>query len=69
MQVECLLHSLEQAVKGIGLYMKSIKTEFIYFQQAVDIFTLNGKPLKLVDHFIYCGSNISSTESEVKITC
>ena len=28
---------------------------------------LNGKPLKLVDHFIYLGSNISSTENDVNI--
>ena len=29
--------------------------------------SLNGKPLKLVDPFIYLGSNISSTESNVNI--
>ena len=31
------------------------------------IFTLNGKPLKLVDELMYLGSNISSTESDVNI--
>ena len=29
--------------------------------------TLNGKPLKSVNQFIYLSSNISSTESEVNI--
>ena len=29
--------------------------------------TLSGKPLKLVDQFTYFGSNISSTESDIKI--
>ena len=28
---------------------------------------LNGKPLKLVDQFIYLGSNILSTENNVNI--
>ena len=28
---------------------------------------VNGKPLKLVDHFTYLGCNISSTESDVII--
>ena len=28
---------------------------------------LNGKPLELVDQFIYLGSNISSTEIDVDI--
>ena len=28
---------------------------------------LNGKPLKLIDQFIYLGSNISSTESDINI--
>ena len=30
-------------------------------------FFVNGKPLKLVDHFIYLGRNISSTERNVNI--
>ena len=31
------------------------------------IFTLSGKPLKLIDKFTYHNSNISSTESNVHI--
>ena len=35
------------------------------FNQNDAISSLNKKPLKLVDQFIYFGSNISSTESDV----
>ena len=31
------------------------------------LFPLSGKPLKLVDQFTYLRSNISSTESDMKI--
>ena len=37
------------------------------FNQDNAISSLNGKPLKLVDQFIYLGSNISSTKSDVNI--
>ena len=62
-----MLFNMEQAAKGIGLYMNSDKTEFMYFKQEGAIFTLNGKLLKFVDQFIYLDSNISSTESDVNI--
>ena len=60
-----LLHSLEQAARGISLYVNSDKTEFICFVQDRAISTLDNKPMKLVDHFTYLGSSISSTESDV----
>ena len=41
------------------------KTEFMYLQQDGANSSFNGKPLKLVDQFIYHGSNISFTESDV----
>ena len=66
-QAESLLHSLEQAAKDIGLYMNSDKTKFMHFNQDNAISSLNDKSLKLVDHFIYLFSNISSTESDVSI--
>ena len=37
------------------------------FYQDSAIFSLNGKTLELVDRFIYLGSNILSTESDVII--
>ena len=37
------------------------------FKQDRAIFTLNDKPLKLVDYFIYLGSNISFTENDNNI--
>ena len=37
------------------------------FKQDSATSSLNGKPLKLIDHFTYPGSNISSAESDVSI--
>ena len=37
-------------------------------RQEGTISTLSGKHLKLIDQFTYRGSNISSTESDVKYT-
>ena len=48
------------AAGGIGLNVNADKTEFVYFKQDVDISTLSGKPLRLVDQSTYLGSNISS---------
>ena len=45
-QAKSLLHSLEQAAEGIGLFMNSDKTEFMCFNQDVAIFLLNGKHLE-----------------------
>ena len=63
-QAKSLLHSLVKAGRGIGFYMNSDKTEFMCLKQDGAISALNGKPLKLVDHF---GSNISFTESNVSV--
>ena len=41
--------------------------EFMHFKQRGVISIWSGKPLKLVDQFTYLGSNISSTESDVKL--
>ena len=56
-----------KAARGIVLHVNAIKTECICFKQERAISTLNGMPLKLVDKFIYHGSNISSTESDLNI--
>ena len=47
--------------------MNADKTEFICFNQDGVISSLNGKPLTLVDQFIYLSSNISSIESNINI--
>ena len=39
----------------------------ICFKQKRALFTLSGKLLKFADHFIYLGSKILSTESDVNI--
>ena len=65
-QAEYLLHSMEQPARNIGLYVNLDETEFIYFNQDGAI-SLNGKPLKSVDQFLYSRRNISSTERDVYI--
>ena len=64
-QTETLLHSLEQAAIGIGLYVKAHKTEFMCYNQTGDISTRDITPLKLVDKFIYLWSSVASTEKDI----
>ena len=64
-QTETLLHSLERAAAGIGLYVNAHKTEYMCYNQTGDISTLDGIPLKLVDKFSYLGSSVSSTEKDI----
>ena len=64
-QAETLLHSLEQAAAGIGLHVNADKMEYMWFNQRGNIVTLNGSSLKLVDKFIYLGSSVSSTETDI----
>ena len=64
-QAETLLHSLERAITGIGPYVNAHKTEYMCFNQAGDISTLDGTSLKLVDKFTYLGSRVSSTEKDI----
>ena len=47
--------------------MNADKTEFICFNQDVAMPSLNVETQKLVDQSIHLGSNISSSESDVKI--
>ena len=64
-QAETLLCSLERASAGIGLHVKAHKTEYVCFNQTGNISTLNGSSLKLVNKFIYLGSSVSSTETDI----
>ena len=64
-QAETLLHSLERAAAGIGLYVNAHKTEYMCYNQMGDISTLDGTPLKLVDKFTYLGSSVASTEKDI----
>ena len=64
-QAETLLHSLEQAAAGIGLYVNAHKMEYMCYNQTGDISTLDGTPLKLVDKFTYLGSSVASTEKDI----
>ncbi len=64
-QAETLLHSLERAAAGIGLHVNVHKTEYMCYNQAGDITTLDRASLKLVDKFTYLGSSVSSTEKDI----
>ena len=64
-QAETLLHSLEQAAAGIGLHVNAHKTEYMCFNQAGDISTLDRTSLKLIDKFTYLGSSVSSTKKDI----
>ena len=64
-QAETLLHSWERATAGIGLHANAHKTEYMCFNQAGDISTLDGTSQKLVDKFTYLGSSVSSNEKDI----
>ena len=64
-QAETLLHSLERAAAGIGLYVNAHKIEYMCYNQTGDISTLDGTPVKLVDKFTYLGSSVELTENDI----
>ena len=64
-KAETLLHSLEWAVAGIGLYVNAQKTDYMCFNQRGDISTQNGSSLKLVDKFSFLGRSFLSTETDI----
>ena len=66
-QAKSLLHNLEQPAGGIGLHMNADKTEYMCFNQKVEISTLGGSSLKLMDKFTYLWSSISSTENDINM--
>ena len=53
--------------EGLGKYhyVNANKTEYMCFNQAGDISTLDRTSLKLVDKFTYLGSSVSSTEKDI----
>ena len=69
-QAETLLHSLERADAGIGLYVNARKTEYMCYNQTGDISTLDGTTFKLVDKFTYLGSSVASTvkDTDTRLT-
>ena len=56
---------MERVAAGIGLHVNAHKTEYMYFNQASDISTLDRTSLKLVDKFTYLGNSVSSTEKDI----
>ena len=66
-QAEPLLHSLQQTAGDISLHLNANKTEYVCFKREGAISTLSGRFLNLVSKFIYLGSNISSTVSDINV--
>ena len=64
-QAETLLHSLEQSAAVIDLHVNAHKTEYMCFNQTIDISTLNGSSLKLVDKFTYLRRIVSTTDKDI----
>ena len=62
---ETLLHSLEWAAGGIGLYVNAHMIEYMCFNQRCDTSTINGRSLKLADKFTYLGSSVSSAKTDI----
>ena len=62
-----LLHFVEEAASEIGLYINAGKTEFICYNLEGHIKSRNGNHIKSVNEFVYLGSNIQSTERDIKI--
>ena len=63
---QTLLHGLETASGDIGLYVNAKKTEYMSYNQIGTMHTLSGDNIKSVSFFIYLGSNVVSTEADVK---
>ena len=61
----CIVWSNQQ--EALASTWTQMKQSPIFFKQNEAISILNGKLLKLVHQFIYLGSNISSTKSDVNI--
>ena len=58
---------MKYAAGCIGLHVNTNKTECMCFKREGAIFTLSGEHLRLEDKFMYFGSSVSSTESDVNI--
>ena len=66
-QAKSLLHSLDNVEGGIGLDDDADKTEYMCFNQnQKGGISTQRWSLKLVNIFTYLGSNVSSTENDIK---
>ncbi len=72
-EAQDLLACLEQAANSIGLHLDEIKTKYIGVNlptdtdNALEIKTASGKELKSVEHFVYLGSRIMSSEKDFEV--
>ena len=49
----------------MGLHVNADNIQYMYFNQRVHSYTLNGSSLKLADKFTYLGRSVSSTETDI----
>ena len=65
--VTVLLHNLENAANDVGLYINVSKTKSISFNQQGSIQTVSEESIKSLESFTYLGSEINSTEKDMKL--
>ena len=66
-QAKSQLHSLKLTARSIGVYVNTDKTVFMSFNHGDVLSSLNDRPVKLANQFIYLGNNISFTDSDFNI--
>ena len=64
---EKLLNVLEESGKTVGLKVNIKKMQHININSNKTVKSIDGEVLKNVDNFIYLGSEIESTDKEIKI--
>ena len=64
---EKLLNVLEESGKTVGLKVNIKKTQNMNINSNKTVKSIDGEVLKNVDNFIYLGSEIGSTDKEIKI--
>ena len=63
---QTLLHTVEEIAASVGLRMNESKTKFMTEGNIVgDIVSLTGKNIEKVDDFVYLGSKIRASESDI----
>ena len=68
-----LMYRLKQQLKihsdmanEVGLEINAGKTKWMFIGKSIDELTLNEEVIERVDDFIYIGSSVKSTESDIR---
>lgn len=67
LQIKIILKKQQGELVFMQIQKKKKKTDFMYFNKQGSVIFPSGKPLKMVNQFIYLGSKISLTKSDVNI--